>query len=151
MVKTLGVSRGSFYHHFPDIEAFHQAVLNRWLEVTVLDVVADLDAQDHADPAETLTTLIALALEGMGNELEQAIRAWGFSDPNVRASVALVDERRIAYVAKLIGAIGHPPTDARSRAVTVYMSSIGYAYLGQHLGDADRANAILEITDYACR
>ena len=33
LAKAMGVSRGSFYWHFADINAFHAAVLAHWREV----------------------------------------------------------------------------------------------------------------------
>ena len=33
LAKALGVSRGSFYWHFKDIDAFHAAILKRWRDV----------------------------------------------------------------------------------------------------------------------
>ncbi len=149
MVKTLGVSRGSFYHHFEDLGAFHQSVLERWLEVTVVAVVSDLEAQKFDDPVAQLVALIEIASQGMGSELERAIRAWGFSDPEVRDTIAVVDEQRIAYVAHLLKQAGLTSQEARGRALSIYMSSVGYAYLGERLSDADRRDALAEISSYA--
>ena len=149
MVKTLGVSRGSFYHHFEDLQAFHQAVLHRWLEVTVLAVVSDLEQQKFDDPVAQLEALIEIASQGMGSELERAVRAWGFSDPAVRDTIAFVDEQRIAYVANLLEQAGSTQSDARGRALSIYMSSVGYAYLGERLTEADRQHALAEISAYA--
>ena len=34
LAKAMGVSRGSFYWHFPDIAAFRTAILAHWREVS---------------------------------------------------------------------------------------------------------------------
>ena len=42
LAKTMGVSRGSFYWHFADIAAYHAAVLGRWREVALDNIIADV-------------------------------------------------------------------------------------------------------------
>src|SRR5579859_8215679 len=44
LAKAMGVSRGSFYWHFADVEAFHAAILKHWREVSTERVIADIDA-----------------------------------------------------------------------------------------------------------
>src|ERR1700760_1810643 len=44
LAKAMGVSRGSFYWHFADVEAVHAAVLKHWHEVAVEQIIAAIEA-----------------------------------------------------------------------------------------------------------
>ena len=44
LAKALGVSRGSFYWHFADVEAFHAAILKHWREVAAERIIAEVEA-----------------------------------------------------------------------------------------------------------
>src|SRR6201990_3237296 len=67
LAMAMGVSRGSFYWHFADVEAFHAAILKHWREVAAEQVIANLEAASgHDDPLELLlrrTFSAHLALE----------------------------------------------------------------------------------------
>src|ERR1700728_5318779 len=55
LAKAMGVSRGSFYWHFADVEAFHAAILKHWREVAAEQVIANLEAaSDHGSPLPLL-------------------------------------------------------------------------------------------------
>ena len=44
LAKIMGVSRGSFYWHFADVEAFHKAILRHWRDVAAERIIADVEA-----------------------------------------------------------------------------------------------------------
>src|SRR5271170_6272302 len=51
LAKAMGVSRGSFYWHFADVEAFHAAILRHWREVAAEQIIANLEAASgHGNP-----------------------------------------------------------------------------------------------------
>lgn len=127
LAKSLGVSRGSFYWHFEDLAAFHAAVLQRWLEVSVLAVVKKLEAEGF-DPAERLRMLVEVAAAG-DRKLERAVRAWAFSDPNVSEAVAMVDEQRLAYIGDLLRQAKVKKRDIDGRALLLYLTSVGYSMI----------------------
>ena len=52
LAAGLGVSRGSFYWHFADVPAFHAAVLKRWREVALENIIAEIETT--SDPLEAL-------------------------------------------------------------------------------------------------
>src|SRR4051812_666680 len=43
LAKHMGVTRGSFYWHFQDLDAFHEAVLKRWRSIALERIVSDVD------------------------------------------------------------------------------------------------------------
>ena len=141
LAKSLGVSRGSFYWHFTDLAGFHQAVLGRYLEVSVLAVVEGLEGGDlSAD--EKIRKLVSLAVTSE-RSTEQAVRAWAFSDPSVRELVSEIDSQRLAYLTSLIEELGVDNATARRRALSLYLGNVGYFMISDII-DADLERAVLD-------
>jgi len=123
MSASLNVSRGSFYWHFRDITEFRSHLLRDWQERTTDQFILDLEAENAAP--DRLKFLLRRAFNEKRN-MDRAIRAWGAEDADVAATVAAVDAKRVAYMAKLLTAAGVPTKAARDRATFLY-----WAYLGQ--------------------
>jgi AcrR family transcriptional regulator len=141
MAKALNVSRGSFYWHFEDVDCFRREVLGLWRERStdqVIEVVEQLDAK-----VDKLHVLLSRAFHAERG-LERAVRAWAIQSEEVATAVAVVDRRRVSYIAKLLAEKGVPVELAASRACFVY-----WAYLGQLLVfDPDLASpAAIELND----
>src|SRR5258707_1201422 len=45
----MGVSRGSFYWHFADVDAFHAAILRHWREVAAERIIANVEAASNSE------------------------------------------------------------------------------------------------------
>ncbi len=123
MSTKLKVSRGSFYWHFRDIADFRSQLLQSWQERTTDQVIEELEAE-KAEPGR-LKHLMKRALN-VKRDLDRAIRSWAAEDEDVAKIVATVDDRRVAYLAKMLVAAGVESRRALPRAVFMY-----WAYLGQ--------------------
>ena len=121
--KSLGVSRGSFYWHFADVGAFHAAVLQRWRELALANIVAEIEGT----PGDRLQALIRRGFSAR-SDLESAVRAWALADQKVRAAVDIVDAERVRYLKKLLIESGVDSAIAGSRACV-----LNWAYLGRSL------------------
>ncbi|WP_270731907.1 TetR/AcrR family transcriptional regulator [Shimia sp. Alg240-R146] len=109
MARRLNTTKGSFYWHFADVPAFHDAMLHTWEARAYDDIVAQLET--HETSVLKLRALGQIAVSGAPEEyggmaLEPAIRAWGRSDAAVSEAVARVDGLRMQYLAKLMQDIG---------------------------------------------
>lgn len=133
LAATLGVSRGSFYWHFPDVDAFEAALIARWREIV-------LEALDPPmAPGETARDRFATIMRRSlltGRRLELQFRAWGAVNPSVRAALDRVDANRQAYFVRLLS---DPVRDQRQ---TLAACRIAYwTYLGRMqttpVGEAD--------------
>jgi AcrR family transcriptional regulator len=148
LAKAMGVSRGSFYWHFADVEAFHAAVLKHWHEVAVEQIIAGIEAvpADQSPIAQLLRRSFDRkpALEG-------AMRSWAMQSPMVRAAVAAVDRRRLGYVESLLAATGLPPGVARARAQILYWAFLGFALSEKPLSRARQATMLDELIRLATR
>jgi AcrR family transcriptional regulator len=139
LAKTLGVSRGSFYWHFADVEAFHAAILEHWREVAAERIIADVEAATGDDnPLQVLLRRVF----GERLALENAVRTWATVDPAARAAVQAIDRRRLTYVESLFQASGLLPEVARARAQILYWAFLGFALSGSL--PRDQQQAVLE-------
>lgn len=140
LAKSLGVSRGSFYWHFEDLAAFHAAVLDHWLQVSVLGIVEEIESA-VAGPADRLRSLVEVAAAG-NRELERAIRAWSLADASVKATVELVDAERIAYIVQLLKEMKVPKREQGPRALQLYLTSLGYWMVSDVISEKDTRSVI---------
>jgi AcrR family transcriptional regulator len=140
LAKAMGVSRGSFYWHFADVDAFHAAVLAHWREVAAEQIIAGIEAAiGNEDPIE----LLLRRTFGRKPALESAIRSWATLSPVARAAVQAIDRRRLGYVESLLEGSGIPSDIARPRAQILYWAFLGFALSEKPL-PRDRQAAVLE-------
>ena len=128
LCRRLGVSKGSFHHHFAGSTDFKQAVLAAYetLVVEALDHAIDQTAADS--PRAALTGLTA-AITGTESfyrpDLEVAMRAWAFSDPEVRAVQERVDTQRLDSLQRIWSRILDDPAAVRTAALLPYLVGVG--------------------------
>ncbi|MET9251010.1 TetR/AcrR family transcriptional regulator [Nonomuraea sp. NPDC003709] len=124
----LGVSKGSFYWHFPNRQALVEAALRRW-EAGTEEIIARLEPV--ADPAERMRTLLEWAF-GDGRDAAISFRLISEADdPAVGAVVRRVSERRLAFMRAVLEEVGQPPDEAARRALTAYGGYLGLAALAR--------------------
>ncbi|MBI3197428.1 MAG: TetR/AcrR family transcriptional regulator [Rhodospirillales bacterium] len=138
--KGLGVSRGSFYWHFADVDAFHTAVLQRWREVAYENVVREI----HGTAESRLDALLDRAFRA-DTHLERAVRSWATADPRARTMVEAVDGRRLVYIEKLLIEAGVPPGVAQTRSRLLYWAYLGFILSSARLDQADRRRLLDEL------
>lgn len=122
LAKKLNVTRGSFYHHFESLEAFHTAVIAHWSKKTSGQIA--LEAKNIDDPNEALDDLLQKTLRS-GEALERAIRSWSTVAPIVAEAVDKVDQERISIAETLLLKAGVPKSVSSARAKLLYWAAIG--------------------------
>ena len=137
LASKLGVTRGSFYWHFRDIEDFCSQLLEEWRQRSTDEIIRDLDTE--AEPVR-LKLLFRRAFKAQ-DTLERAMRAWALDNIAVKQAVAEVDKERVSYVCRLLKSAGLSERKAQSRASFIY-----FAYLGHTL---ILDTVLSEITDTA--
>jgi AcrR family transcriptional regulator len=136
----LGVSRGSFYWHFADVPAFHAAVLKRWREVALENIIAEIETT--SDPLEAL--LHRAFADGSG--VERAVRAWATTYIPARKAVEAVDAERIRYLQKLLIDAGVAPDTAAMRARVMNWTYLGFAISSSGLEGNSQKQLIGELS-----
>jgi len=151
LCRALGRTKGSFYHHFPDVSVFHDALLRHWEKRSTADLIALADDDAGGDarpsPAERRARLHAL-VRSHASGVERAVQAWALRAPVAKRVRARVDARRIAYLADLRRSAGVAPAAAERLAQIEYAAFLG-GMLVFDLPSADgwkafeKANALL--------
>jgi AcrR family transcriptional regulator len=143
----LGVSKGSFHHHFAGSGDFKQTVLAAYetLVVKALDQAIDDTAADSPKAALAGLTAAVTSTEGFYRpDLEVAMRAWAFSDPEVRAVQERIDTRRLESLQRIWSRILDDPAEVRTAALLPYLIGIG-ASLVQPPTPPDQLRNVYEV------
>ncbi len=134
-------TRGSFYHHFDDHDAFIAALLDQWREWNTDGVIEMVELE--AEISGRRGRLNALAA-GLDQQMEVGIRRFAATNPQAAKAVAEVDETRIAYLAGMNEQeLAADEARARLLAEIEYAAFIGFQHL---FPDADEAR-LTEIGD----
>jgi AcrR family transcriptional regulator len=115
LATRLGVTRGSFYHHFADREDLLRATLNYWAQRWTYDVRDQLSALG-LDPGTTLLALMRAIRSKGAADYDAPFRAWALHDPVARDVVRQVDAVRLGYIQSQFEALGFVDLDAENRA-----------------------------------
>lgn len=147
LAERLGLSRTSFYWHFPDREALLSALVQRWQETNTAALLARLEL-----PAATVTEAVLRLFDAwvdpglFDSRAEFAMRTWALTDAGVAAVLAAEDARRMAAIAGMFLRFGLDATEADTRARTVYLTQVGYIALRS---DEDFETRMARIPAYA--
>ncbi len=147
LCRRLGVSKGSFHHHFAGSGDFKQTILVAYetLVVEALDQAIGHTAADNPKAAlASLTAAIASTESFYRPDLEVAMRAWAFSDPEVRAVQERVDTRRLDSLQRIWIRILDDPAEVQTAALLPYLVGIG-ASLVQPPTPPDQLRRVYEL------
>lgn len=122
LTERLGVTKGSFYHHFGSFGGFKEALLDFFEAEGTLQII-HLTEQE-ATPQEKLQRLLDITAS-FPTEVEVAVRAWALQDAMVRACQQRIDSRRMDYLRELFFDLTGDQTLAAQRAQLLYVIYIG--------------------------
>lgn len=127
LCRRAGKTKGSFYAHFPAIEAYLAALSGHWRETHTLHLMQEADKDEAAQGRLIALDRMALALDF---RVEQGMRRLAQLDPGVAATCTVVDRERIAYLEALhVQSRRFTPQEALALARVEYAAFIGFQQL----------------------
>ena len=135
LARRLGVTKGSFYWHFPNRAALVQAALDRWERENTEAVIDQVNR--IRDPRQRLERLLVEAFtdpaEADGGAGSEIVLSHAFDlavadaaeDPIVQPILRRVSDRRVEYIEECYRSLGFAPEAARHRALLAYAAYVG--------------------------
>ena len=123
IVKSMGVTKGSFYWHFKDRNDFLENLVTYWDESFTKNVMLHI-GEAKGDASERLLELMIFVTRKRLARYDTAILALAHNEPHVSNQIAEVFESRIKFVASLLAEMGCKGLDLelRSRMIVTFMS-----------------------------
>ncbi len=123
LARRLGVTKGSFYWHFPSREALLREALKLWERHETIDARAGVE--EMTDPYERIVRLFKQANSSYkAGRLYLALAA-ASDDPAVGEVVKRVSANRLNYLNQCYRALGLSELDARLWSTFAYATFIG--------------------------
>lgn len=127
LAKRLGVTKGSFYWHFPSREALLKATLEKWEasdQERVFDPLAHIE-----DPGERLRELFVRTSREMRSHVIYSALLNQVDHPIVQPVMQRLSQKRIAFLGLAYRALGMNRREAMHRARLAYAAYVGFLQL----------------------
>jgi AcrR family transcriptional regulator len=126
ITAAAGRTRGSFYHHFKDREAFLSALMAWWQARSIDDLARRVQAAPDLDALKVILRGVALEWDA---RFERGVRRLAVNEPVVKTALDGVDTLRIEGLAATLKLLNPGIADAWERAFVQYAAVIGGQWL----------------------
>jgi len=127
IAERLGVTKGSFYWHFKNLEEYQSALLQEWEQGHTQDAIACVESTGGDAAAKLRKWFIGAVAADI--TLARAIRSWSLSNQHTGVIQARVDQKRIDYLIKLLRGAGWDKDQAATLGRWAYWAWVGYSTL----------------------
>jgi AcrR family transcriptional regulator len=146
IATALGITRGSFYHHFANRQAYLDALLDAW-EHRSTDEVLDRVETEGGNARAKVRKAGMLTFSKQLLPIDLAIRDWARRDAAVAKRLRRVDNRRMAYLRALIGAFTDDADDVEARSMLAFSLAIGSHVIAADHDGRRRRDVLARATD----
>jgi len=141
LAHALGVTKGGFYGYFADRGALLEEMLDSW-ERKATDEVLERVERKGGDVRARLRRAGALTFSGELLPIDLAIRDWARRDPAVAERLRRVDNRRMAYLRVLFGALCPDEEEVEARSMLAFSLVIGHHFMAADHGARSHADVL---------
>lgn len=134
LTERLGVTTGSFYHHWTDMSEFLIALADHYGAAQLQEGLA---IAAHDDPAERLRRLATLAWDRRMTSLDRAMRTWAMSDRRAESAVRRTDRGLLEFVEQAFRDLGFERAEARVRALLLFSAGVASCYVPWSIARSD--------------
>lgn len=131
LARRLGVTKGSFYWHYPSRDALLEAALNRWEAYEQEAVFGTLEA--ISDPRERMRELFKLVAHEARSHTIYSELLKALDHPVVQPVIQRVSKRRLDYLTASFRQAGMGRVDSQHRARLTYAAYVGFLQLSLQL------------------
>ena len=132
LARQLGVTKGSFYWHFPTREALLKAALERWESQDIDNVFAQVEP--IADARERLCELFRRTGREAKSHVIYSALLRALDHALVKPVMERVSRRRMEFLTVAYRQVGMPRAQAVHRARLAYAAYVGFLQLALQLG-----------------
>ena len=132
LARQLGVTKGSFYWHFPTREALLKGALERW-EKQDVDTLLN-QVEPSADARERLCELFRRTGREAKSHVIYSALLRALDHPIVQPVMARVSQRRMDFLTRAYRQVGMNRSIAAHRARLAYAAYVGFLQLALQLG-----------------
>lgn len=122
LLQRLGVTSGSFYHHFDDFSGYLTALADDYGERHLQTTVAAIES---VAPGQRLHAMRQLGDELAAPQLDRAMRIWATSNERAARAVQRLDHRLLQLIEEDLIALGFDAEEAQLRAMVIFAAGIG--------------------------
>ena len=115
LAERLGITRGSFYHHFKDRRDLSQEMLDFWKLKWTVELRDDVAALG-LDGLQSLIALGNLIKHRNAADYDVAVRAWAVHDLTAKQLVAEADKVRLDFIRSQFEKMGFRGLDLENRS-----------------------------------
>lgn len=116
LTSRLGVSTGSFYHHFADFEQYLGALADSYSLERVMRDLEHALRDGRQSPVGRLRSLARHSLQAGTFELDRAMRIWATMDPRAEAALRRAEATVLEFVTEAFVELGFDAEEAALRA-----------------------------------
>ena len=139
LAAQVGLSTGSFYHHFGGFTEYLEALAAHFSGEGLEDAIRHAE---HPEPSERLRRFLRVHHRREVDDLASAMRAWGRSFPPAAQAMKEAEHKVLRYFEHIFHELGSDRTTARAQATLVLATGIAQVKTPWRQSAAERRRAL---------